>query len=216
VSSYGRNVFTRGAPCLCLVWCLLYTFAVATCRRTPHLQRRNSPRYRPGCVVPSGTSRPGPSSPCAEVFSTRGASDSSEPSVPKHSRPCLRHRRPAPLRWAAPAQQNSHNSSSISVFVKPVLQEIPRAPKPRVSRNRYPGRTWTTLPKSIFPNKPLLKFFSIWILQYIASSACHSELIKAPQFGKKSNARRAHHAPRAAPRTSPFPGDPTKRPPRAA
>jgi hypothetical protein len=66
------------------------------------------------------------SSPWAEVFSTRGASDFSEPSVPKHSRPCLRHRRPAPLRWAAPAQQNAHNSSNISVFVKPALQEIPR------------------------------------------------------------------------------------------
>jgi hypothetical protein len=40
--------------------------------------------------------------------------------------PCLRHRRPAPLRWATPAQQNPHNSSSISVSVKPSLRKLPR------------------------------------------------------------------------------------------
>jgi hypothetical protein len=42
VSSYGRNTFTRGAPCLCLVRRPLYTFAAATCRSTPHLRHRNS------------------------------------------------------------------------------------------------------------------------------------------------------------------------------
>jgi hypothetical protein len=64
VSSYGRNTFTRGAPYLRLVRCLLYTFAVATCRSTPHLRRRNSRGSPPGRVVPLGTSRaassPGP------------------------------------------------------------------------------------------------------------------------------------------------------------
>jgi hypothetical protein len=62
----------------------------------------------------------------AEVLSTRGASGSSKPSAPKHNCPCFWHRRPAPLRWAAPAQQNSHNSSSISVAIKPPLQKLPR------------------------------------------------------------------------------------------
>jgi hypothetical protein len=126
MSSYDRNTFTRGAPCLCLVRCPLYTFAAATCRSAPHLRHRNSPRSRPGRVVPFGTSRPGRLQPRAEVFSTRGASGSSKPSVPKHNCPCFRHRRPAPLRWAAPAQQNLHNSSSISVSVKPPLQKLPR------------------------------------------------------------------------------------------
>jgi hypothetical protein len=64
VSLYGRNTFTCGAPCLCLARCLLYTFAVATCRSTPHLRRRNRRGSRPGRAVPLGTSRaassPGP------------------------------------------------------------------------------------------------------------------------------------------------------------
>jgi hypothetical protein len=98
VSSYDRNTFTRGAPCLCLVRRLLYTFAVATCRSTPHLRRRDSRRFRPGRVVPLGTSRPGRLEPRAEVFSMRSASGSSRPSVSKHNRSCLRRRRPAPLR----------------------------------------------------------------------------------------------------------------------
>jgi hypothetical protein len=126
VSSYGRNTFTRGAPCLCLVRCPLYTFAAATCRSAPHLRHRNSPRSRLDRVVPLRTSCPGRLQPRAEVFSTRGASGSSKPSAPKHNRPCLRHRRPAPLRWVAPAQQNSHDSSSISVSVKLARQELPR------------------------------------------------------------------------------------------
>jgi hypothetical protein len=50
--------------CLCLVRCLLYTFAVATCRSTPHLRHRNSRGSPPGRVVPLVTSRaassPGP------------------------------------------------------------------------------------------------------------------------------------------------------------
>jgi hypothetical protein len=49
---------------------------------------------------------------------------------------CFRHQRPAPFRWAAPAQQNPYNSSSVSVSVKPPLQKFPhiaeaaREPKP--------------------------------------------------------------------------------------
>jgi hypothetical protein len=136
VSSYDRNTFTRGAPCLRLVRCPLYTSAAATCRSAPHLWCRNSLGPRPGRVVPLGTSRPCHLQPRAEVFSTRGASGSFKPSAPKHNCPCLWHRRPALLRWAAPAQQNSHNSSSISVPVKPALRKLPcvveaaREPKP--------------------------------------------------------------------------------------
>jgi hypothetical protein len=126
VSSYGRNTFTRGVPCLRLVRRPLYTFAAATCHSAPHLRYRNSLGPRSGRVVPLGTSRPCRLQPRAEVSSTRGASGSFEPSAPKHKCPCLRHRRPALLRWAAPAQQNSHNSSSISVSVKPALRKLPR------------------------------------------------------------------------------------------
>jgi hypothetical protein len=141
VSSYGRNTFTRGAPCLCLVRCPLYMFAAATCRSAPHLRHRDSPRPCPGRVVPFGTSRPGRLQPRAEVFSTRGTSGSSKPLVPKHNCPCFRHQRSAPFRRAAPAQQNSHNSSSISDSVKPALQKLPRVaeaargPKP----SAWPG-----------------------------------------------------------------------------
>jgi hypothetical protein len=126
VSSYGRNTFTRGAPCLCLVRCPLYTFAAATYCGAPHLRRRNNPRSRPSHVVPFGTSRPGRLHSRARAHPTRGASGSSQPSAPKVNRPRFRHRRPAPFEWAAPAQQNSHNSSSISVSVKSPLQSLPR------------------------------------------------------------------------------------------
>jgi hypothetical protein len=73
LSSYGRNTFTRGAHCLCLVRCLLYTFAMATYRSTPHFRRRNSRGSPPGRVVPLGTSRavssPGPKcSRCAALL----------------------------------------------------------------------------------------------------------------------------------------------------
>jgi hypothetical protein len=42
VSSYGRNAFTRGHPCLCPVRSPLYTSAAATCPGSPHLRRRSS------------------------------------------------------------------------------------------------------------------------------------------------------------------------------
>jgi hypothetical protein len=38
---------------------------------------------------------------------------------------CLRHRRLAPPRWTTPAQQNSHDPSSISVSVKPESRKPP-------------------------------------------------------------------------------------------
>jgi hypothetical protein len=40
VSSYGRNAFTRGHSCLCLVRSPLYTSAAATCPGSPRLRRR--------------------------------------------------------------------------------------------------------------------------------------------------------------------------------
>jgi hypothetical protein len=126
VSSYGRNTFTRDAPCLCLVRCPLYTFAAATYCGTPHLRRRNRPRSHPGRVVPFGTSCSGRLHSRAEAHPTRGASGSSIPSAPKVNHPRFRHRRPAPFGWAVPAQQNSHNSSSISVSIRSPLQSFPR------------------------------------------------------------------------------------------
>jgi hypothetical protein len=96
VSSYGRNTFTRDAPCLCLVRRPLYTFAAATCRSAPHLRHQNISRSHPGRVVPLGTSRLGRLQPRAEVSSVRGTSGFCRPSAPKRNRPCLRHRRSAP------------------------------------------------------------------------------------------------------------------------
>jgi hypothetical protein len=127
VSSYGRNTFTRGTPCLRLVRCPLYTFAAATCPGAPHLRYRSSLGSCSGRVVPLWTSRPcchRPRTRCSRP--TRSASGPLEPSSPKCSHLCLRHRRPVPPRWATPAQQNSHNLNSISVSVKPVLRKPPR------------------------------------------------------------------------------------------
>jgi hypothetical protein len=62
----------------------------------------------------------------AEVHPTRGASGFSIPSAPKVNHPRFRHRRPAPFGWAVPAQQNLHNSSSISVSIRSPLQSFPR------------------------------------------------------------------------------------------
>jgi hypothetical protein len=145
VSSYGRNTFTRGAPYLCLVQCPLYTFAAAMYCDAPHLRRRNSPRSQPCRVVPFGTSRPGCLHSRAEAHPMRGASGSSQPSAPKVNRPHFRHRRPAPLGWATPAQQNSHNSSSVSVSVKPPLQSFPRIAE--VAREPKPS-AWTDVVKA--------------------------------------------------------------------
>jgi hypothetical protein len=158
VSSYGRDTFTRGAPYLCLIRCPLSTFAAATYCGALHLQRRNIPRSRPGRVVPFGASRTGRLHPRAEAHPTRGASGSSKPSASKVNRPCFWHRRPAPLGWAAPAQQNSHDLSSISVSIKPPLQSFPRTaeatrePKPsappdvvKASEGHFPQHTQSPL-----------------------------------------------------------------------
>jgi hypothetical protein len=101
-------------------------FAVATCRGAPHLRRQNSPRSRPGRVGPFGTPRPGRLHSRAEAHPTCGAYGSSMLSSPIVNRLCFRHRRPAPFGWVVPAQQNSHNSSNISVSVKSPSQGFPR------------------------------------------------------------------------------------------
>jgi hypothetical protein len=56
----------------------------------------------------------------------RGASGSFIPSAPKANHSRFRHRRPAPIGWAVPAQQKSHNPSSISISIKSLLQNFPR------------------------------------------------------------------------------------------
>jgi hypothetical protein len=78
----------------------------------------------------------------------------SKPSAPKHNRPCLRHRWSALLRWAAPARQNSHDSKSISVSVRPAFRRLlgvtvaAREPKPsawpgvdKASEGHFPNST---------------------------------------------------------------------------
>jgi hypothetical protein len=126
MSSYGRNTFTRGTPCLRLVQCPLYTFAAATCHGALHLWYRSCLGSCSGRVVPLGTSRPCCHRPRPEMFPARSTSGFFEPSSPKCNHLCLQHRRPVLPRWATPAQQSSHNLNSISVFVKPVLRKLPR------------------------------------------------------------------------------------------
>jgi hypothetical protein len=104
----------------------LYTSASATYYGAPHLRRRNRPRSCFGCVGYFGTSRLDRLHPRAEAHPTRGASGSSTTSAPKVIHPRFRHRRPTPFGWAVPAQQNSHNSSSISVFIKSPLHNFLR------------------------------------------------------------------------------------------
>jgi hypothetical protein len=135
VSSYGRNTFTRGAPCLCPVRRPLYTFAVATCRSAPHLRHRNSSRSRPERVVPLGTSRLGRLQPRAKVSSVRGTSGSCRPSAPKHNRPCLRYRRPAPSNRLL-LHNKTHITRATLVFA---LNSTARTP----SRSRSCVRTET-------------------------------------------------------------------------
>jgi hypothetical protein len=125
VSSYDRNTFTRGAPCLCLVRCLLYTSVVATCRSTPHLRRRNNRRSPPSRIVPLGTSRatssPGPKcSWCAVLLALQD----------------LRCRSVAVRAFGSEGQHRSdksplHNKTHItqvafSVSVKPAPPGLPR------------------------------------------------------------------------------------------
>jgi hypothetical protein len=127
VSSYGRNTFTRGTPCLRLVRCPFYRFAAATCHGAPHLLHRSCLGSCSGRAVPLGTSRP-----CCHRLRTRcsrparSASGSFDLSSPRCNHLCLRRRRPVLPRWATPAQQSSHNLNSISVSVKPVLRKLPR------------------------------------------------------------------------------------------
>jgi hypothetical protein len=126
MSLYGRNTFTRGAPCLCLVRCPLYTFAAATCCGTPHLRRRE-----PSTISPWSRRAFRDTSPRLPSFPSRGAPDARRfwflhAFGAKSRQSALRHRRPSPFGWAVPAQQNSHNSSSISVFVNSPLQSFPR------------------------------------------------------------------------------------------
>jgi hypothetical protein len=124
VSSYGRNAFTRGTPCLCLARSPLYTSAAATCPGSPRLLRRSSDpaldashlsghlaraTAGPGRDVPGRAQRvPGPL----------------EPSSPEYNHPCLQHRRLAPPCGTITAQQSSRNMSSISVSVKPISRKF--------------------------------------------------------------------------------------------
>jgi hypothetical protein len=144
VSSYGRNTFTRGVPCLRPVRCPLYTFAASTCRSAPHLRCRSSLGPRSGCVVPLGASRPCRFQP-AEAFPTRGTSGSFE-TFGTEGRHCsdelLLHDKTHMTQKALAFSSNRHCENS-SVW-----------PKLRVSRNRQPDRTWTRLPKVICPQHP--------------------------------------------------------------
>jgi hypothetical protein len=123
VSSYGRNTFTRDTPCLRLVRCPLYTFAAATCPGTPHLRYRSSLGSFSGRVAPLWTSRPcrlRPRTRCSRP--ARSASGPLEPSSPKCSHLCLRHRRRYRFNGPPLRDKNSHNLSSISVSVKPIMR----------------------------------------------------------------------------------------------
>jgi hypothetical protein len=135
VSSHGRNTFTRSTPCIYLVRC---PFTRLQQPITAHCTFSTETAHDPALVAPGfpGHLAQTTSIPRAEAHLTRGASGSSTLSAPKVIHPYFRHRRPAPFGWAVPAQQNSHNSSSISIFIKSPLQnflrrsEAVRGPKP--------------------------------------------------------------------------------------
>jgi hypothetical protein len=138
VSSYGRNTFTRGVPCLLPVRCPLYTFPASTCRSALHLRCRSSLGHRSGRVVLLETSRPCRFQPGLRRSRRAALLAPPKPSAPKDDRPRLRHRWSALLRWAATARQNSHDSKNISVSVRPVFRRLlgvtvaARGPKPSV------------------------------------------------------------------------------------
>jgi hypothetical protein len=125
VSSYGRNAFTRGHSCLCLVRSPLYTSAAATCPGSPHLRRRGSDPGLGG-VAPLRTSCPrAPQAPDAmspvgapRSWSSRTFVAGARPSVP--SAPKV-----GAATWDHSCTQNSHSMSGISVSLAPVRQRLP-------------------------------------------------------------------------------------------
>jgi hypothetical protein len=151
VSSHGQATFTRGTSCLCFVRCpftrLRQPRITEPSRRSRDRRSRRAfgaetARDPASVASASGTSRPNRLHPRGRAHPTHGASGPFTPSAPKVTHPHFRHRRPAPFGWAVPAQQNSHNSSSINVFIKSPLRSPSVNPKPRVGRNQQPGRTW--------------------------------------------------------------------------
>jgi hypothetical protein len=151
VSSHGQAPFTRGASCLCFVRCsftrLLRPRITEPSRRSRDQRSRHAIGTEPAHDLTSVASgfRDVPSrppSPLSRAHPTRGVSGPFTPSAPKVIHSNLRHRRPAPFGRAVPAQQNSHNLSSISIFVKSSLPTPFVNPKPHVGRNQQPGRTW--------------------------------------------------------------------------
>jgi hypothetical protein len=155
VSSYSRNAFTRGAPCLCLVRCPLYTFAAATCHSASHLRNRSSlgPSLRPRRASQDISPVPPPAP-------ARGVPDARHSLSPSS----LRRRGMTARIFGTEGQHCSdglllHDKTHITqvALVFPSNQHCensPVWPKLRASRNRQPGRTWTGLLKTSFPNRP--------------------------------------------------------------
>jgi hypothetical protein len=143
VSSYGRNAFTRGTLCLCLVRSPLYTSAAATCSGSPHLRHRSSD---PALDMPHlfGHLARAAAGPGRDVPGLRTAF-----MVLSN----LRRRRQAPPGGAIPAQQSSHSIRSISVFVSTRTAKVsPRGRNRARTESRRCGRTRVRLPKTNFPN----------------------------------------------------------------
>jgi hypothetical protein len=145
VSSHDRATFTRGASCLCFVR-RSFTRPLQPRVTEPSRRSRDQPsRHAIGTEAvhdPSSIALgfqdvpPRPPSPLSQ-----GAPDtwrfrpfnafSAEVTHPNPLR-----QRSGPLGRSVPTQQNSHNSSSISIFVKSSLHTPFVDPKPRVDRNQ--------------------------------------------------------------------------------
>jgi hypothetical protein len=152
VSSYGRNAFTRGHPCLCPVRSPLYTWAVATCPGSSHLRRRRSD--------------PGPGASRLLRCLARAATGPGRDVLGRRASFLvllgIRHRSTAirtfgtegaPPQGIIPAQRNSYGISGISVLLAPVQRRVfPRDRSRTQTEGRQRGRARAMLPKTNFPN----------------------------------------------------------------
>jgi hypothetical protein len=134
VSSYGRNAFTRGTPCLRLAWSPLYTSAAATCPGSSRLRRRSAIppwtcRTTPGVspvllLLPDATFPAGAARSWLFRTFVTGAQPAAS-SAPKAGK----------AMWGHPYTQSSRNRSNVSVSAKkPYREGFSARPKPYADR----------------------------------------------------------------------------------
>jgi hypothetical protein len=132
--------------------------ALFTRRRQPHVQDRRAfgaeARSRLGRVAP-----PRASCPCCCCSRTQHsrpvqrAPGFLEPSLPEHSQPRLRHRRPAQPCGAIPAHNPHVTGAVLASLLKSRTAKVSLRDRSRMrTENRQRGQTRVRLPKTNFPN----------------------------------------------------------------